>query len=115
MQMQARRKAWEVGSPEEQEAVRQKHWAAQRLLQRRRVRISFAGRLSLPPTLLAARRAFPQLLAFIEAVALLRQRRKPVCADGHIEATVRDYQLAHLLVVPILRPTFAPLTQRVAT
>src|SRR5262249_3295105 len=71
-----------------------------------------AAELALPSNKLVARRAFPQLLAFIRAVALLRQSRKTVHEDGHIVATAKDYEIAYDLMLPVLRRTFAPLSQR---
>lgn len=109
---QAKEAAWEAGADDEQERVRQKHRAAQRLLKRLRVRIPYAGKLGLPANSLTARRAFPQLLACIKAVALLRQRQKAVHADGHIDADSRDYRIAYDIMVPVLRRTFAPLSER---
>jgi hypothetical protein len=82
------------------------------LLKKLRVRIPFATKLLLPATKLVARRAFPQLLGFIEAVALLRQFQKKVYDDGHIDAVAKDYEIAHRLMVPVLLRTFAPLSQR---
>jgi len=116
MKMQAQKAAWKTASVAEQEAIRLKHKTAQRLLKCRKVRIGFAEKLLLPDNTLVARRAFPQLLAFIEVVALLRQFQKTkVHVDGHIEATANDYEIAYELMHTILRRTFAPLSQRALT
>jgi hypothetical protein len=66
----------------------------------------------LPTDRLVTRRAFPQLLAVIEAVALLRQFLKPASKDGQIDASVNDYAIAYRLMIPILSRTFAPITER---
>jgi hypothetical protein len=68
--------------------------------------------LELPAAKLVARRAFPQLLAAIEAVALLRQHQRTLYEDGHVEANITDYEIAYDLMLPVLRRTFAPLGQR---
>ena len=115
MTIQASQAAWATASVEEQESIRQKHRTAQRLLSPRRVRIPYAPRLALPPTKLVARRAFPQLLGVIEAVAHLRQCQKTVHEDGHIEADLRDYEIAYELMLPILGRTFAPIGERAET
>jgi hypothetical protein len=112
MSMQAEKAKWAGPSPADQEAVRQKHRTAQRLLKQRRVRIPFADKLILSASSLIARRAFPQLLGVIEAVALLRQFRKKHHDDGHIVATVEDYRIAYGLMRPILQRTFAPVGER---
>jgi hypothetical protein len=111
MRFQARQAAGQGADEEEQEAIREKHRAAQRLLQKLRVRIPFAEKLKIPATAVVARRAFPQLLAVIAAVALLHQRRKEI-HDGRIDADAEDYEIAYELVVPVLRRTFAPLSER---
>jgi hypothetical protein len=112
MQMQAKKAKWAGPSPADQEAVRQKHRTAQRLLRIRSIKIPFTDKLVLSTTSLVARRAFPQLLGVIEAVALLRQFLKKEHDDGHIVATVEDYRIAYGLMRPILQRTFAPVGER---
>jgi hypothetical protein len=112
MQMQARQAAWETASPDELEAIRQKHRTAQRLLKPLKVRIPYATKLVLQQTNLVVRRAFPQLLTFIQAIAILRQCKKTIHEDGHILATPTDYELAYNLMAPVLRRTFSPLSER---
>ncbi len=112
LEMQARQAAWKTASPQEQDAVRQKHQTAQRLLKKVKVRIKFAEHLKIPPISLAARRAYPQLLGCIEAVALLRQMTKTIREDGSVDARSSDYAIAYELMMPILRRTFAPLSER---
>ena len=82
------------------------------MLKRLKVRIPYAEQLTLPTTKLVARRAFGQLLAFIEAVALLRQKQKKPRDGKHIHADTIDYDIAYRLMLPILRRTFAPLGER---
>ena len=53
-----------------------------------------------PTKTVRMRRDFRQLLTFIEAVALLHQRQRPV-KDGHIVATLDDYAISRDLLAPI--------------
>jgi hypothetical protein len=112
LDLQARRKAWLGCSPEAEAAVRRKHHTAQRLLKSLNVRIPYATRLTFPSHCLVSRRAFPQLLACIEAVALLRQFQKEPFPDGHIDADAADYRIAYGLMEPILGRTFALVSER---
>lgn len=112
MAIQAKRAAGRTTSVEAQEAIRQKHRAAQRMLKPLRVRIPFAEKLCLPDSKIIVRRAFPQLLACIASVALLRQKQKTVRKDGGISASAVDYRIAYELMTPVLGRTFAPLNQR---
>ena len=112
MAIQARQAAWESTSPDEQAAIRRKYQTAQRLLEPKKVRIPFAKHLLLPSAKVVARRAFPQLLGFIAAVALLRQRQKKEHDDGHIVATMIDYKIAYRMMLPVLNRTFAPVSDR---
>ena len=104
-----RKAAGKTVSPEEQEAIRQKHQAAQRLLKPYRVKIPFAEQLKIPTDKLVARRAFTQLLIMISAVALLRQFKKKKY-DGYIVATLQDYEIAYGLMAAILRRVLAPMS-----
>ncbi len=104
-----REAAGKTTSPEEQEAIRQKHKTAQRLLKPYRVKIPFAEHLKIPTDKLVARRAFTQLLIMISAVALLRQFKKKKY-DGYIVATLKDYEIAYGLMAAILRRVLAPLS-----
>ena len=116
MQQLARNATGEGSSGEDREFVRQKHQAAQRLLGQHGVRIPFAGHLSIPTMKIAARRAFGQLLACIQAVTLLRQRHK--VDDKHdsdratIDASVEDYEIAYNVMQPILRRVFTPIPEK---
>lgn len=111
MRMQAREGAGKSISPEDTEWIRQVHQTAQRMLKPLEVRTLFAEMLQLPASNVVARRAFPQLLGCIKAVALLRQYQKKI-VDGRIDATDVDYEIAYELMLPILRRTFSPLSHR---
>jgi hypothetical protein len=112
MQLQAKQAAGRTISEDAREAIRDKHRTAQRLLKKCTVRIPFAEKLLLPQHKVIARRAFPQLLGFIEAVALLRQLQKTAHDDGHIVATTKDYEITYRLMTPILRRAFSPMSER---
>lgn len=113
MEMQAAHTSGTAGySAEDQEWIRQVHHAAQRMLKRLKVRVPYASRLIINSRRVIARRAFPQLLGVIRAVALLRQFQKEQVEEGLIDADVQDYEVAYRLMLPILRRTFAPLAQR---
>ena len=88
------------------DAITNRHHALQRLLQPHKVIVPFAERLAdlLAPMTLAleSRRAFPQILQTIRAVALLHQKQRQVDHDGRLVAELRDYEIAaELLAVPI--------------
>jgi len=91
-----------------------KHHAAQRLLSSYTVIIPFATLLTIPADKVTARRAYGQLLKFIAAVAILRQYRKQKGKGGRIAATVADYKIAYEAMVPILRRSLSPLSERAA-
>jgi hypothetical protein len=80
--------------------VVQVHHAAQRMLRTCDVIIPFAPRLGqlIPDDRVEARRAFPHLLATIQASALLHQRQRGQDDFGNILATRDDYQLAARLL-----------------
>lgn len=86
-----------------------KHHAAQRLLKRCNVRIPYAEALArqIPTQRQDARRAMPQILTMISAVALLHQRQRTNDFGAHgftIEATEHDYVIARrLLAKPMSR------------
>lgn len=77
-----------------------RHHAVQRTLQQRQVVIPYAKRLGelFDSERVEARRAFPQLLAMIQASALLHQFQRKVDADGRLLANEDDYQLARRLL-----------------
>ena len=111
MQLQAAQAAGLTADESARAFVIQKHQTAQRMLQAFDVRVPFATDLGLPATKVASRRMFPQLIAMIKVVALLRQRQKLV-TDGRIDADLDDYAIAYEIMYPILRRSFAPLSDR---
>jgi hypothetical protein len=83
--------------------IRSVHHAVQRLLPRAEIRIPYAGTIAecFDCSRVEVRRAFPQLLALIEACALLHHRTRGQAEDGAILATETDYQIArHLISKP---------------
>jgi hypothetical protein len=84
----------------------QRHFALQRLLQPLPVVIPYADRLGELFTIdrVEARRAFPQVMSAIQAVALLHQRQRTRDGGGRLLATADDYHLARrLLARPMAR------------
>ena len=84
------------------DAVIRRHWAMQRLLAApvAGVTIPFAGLLQqrIPKERVETRRAFPMLMAVIEASAVLHRFQRQVDAGGRIIATRADYALAKRVV-----------------
>lgn len=88
------------------EAIIQKHWALQRMLQQRPVIVPFAEQIAerFPTDRVEARRAFPHLIGMVQACALLHQFQRKLTADAEIVATVADYEMArHLCRGPLAR------------
>jgi hypothetical protein len=84
----------------------QRHHAMQRMLEPLPVVIPYAERLGelFIGDRVEVRRAFPQLMSMVQAVALLYQRQRERDGNGQLLATVDDYQLARrLLVKPMTR------------
>ncbi len=86
------------------QAVFERHHAFQRLLKRVKVSIPFAGKIAqaIPTKHQEARRAMPQILSMIKAVALLQQQQRKAGELDHgdaIEATLADYVVARRLLV----------------
>ena len=84
------------------------HHAAQRLLEQRSVVIPFAERLAELLEVFAdrveCRRAYPMLLAVVQASALLHQRQRDTDDSGALIAEPADYELAsRLLSGPLAR------------
>lgn len=107
LRMAARRKAV-LGNGDATDGIIARHQAAQRLLQRCRVRIPFAERLAehFPDHRADFRRGFVQLLSMIEAVTLLHQYQRVAepADEQEIDATTEDYQISrHLLADPLRR------------
>jgi hypothetical protein len=92
--------------PLDTDAIVQKHHALQRMLQQRGVLTPFATQLALEfkSDRPEARRAFGQLLAMVEASALLHQFQRQLDTDGRIIATLEDYEVARdLCLTPLAR------------
>lgn len=113
LEEKAKRAAGKGPDPKRLDSIRRKHQTAQRLLSLdpHPVVIPFAELLRIPSDKPLARRAFDHLLSCIQAVALLRQRRKKVI-NGVIHATPKDYDVVYELMVPILRQTLGSVNQR---
>lgn len=112
LRQQAAEAAGRASRPAVVEEIRLKHQVAQLMLEQVTVLIPYAEHLSIPHYLVAARRAFPQLLGMIRTVALLRQRQKQI-TEGTIEADAADYEVAYQVMLPILRRAFLPATEKV--
>jgi hypothetical protein len=85
-----------------------RHHALQRLLERRTIVIPFAERLAEVLEVFAdrveCRRAYPMLLALVQASALLHQRQRKTDQDGRLIAEPMDYGIAaRLLSGPLAR------------
>jgi hypothetical protein len=88
--------------------VAARHHALQRLLERRAIVIPFAERLVELLEVFAdrveCRRAYPMLLALVQASALLHQRQRKTDQDGRLIAEPADYGVAaRLLAGPLAR------------
>jgi hypothetical protein len=85
-----------------------RHHAMQRLLERRSIVIPFAERLAELLEVFAdrveCRRAYPMLLALVQASTLLHQRQRKTDQDGRLIAEPADYAVAaRLLSGPLAR------------
>jgi hypothetical protein len=85
-----------------------RHHALQRLLERRSIVIPFAERLAEVLEVFAdrveCRRAYPMVLALVQASALLHQRQRKADQDGRLIAEPADYAVAaRLLSGPLAR------------
>lgn len=85
-----------------------RHHALQRLLERRTIVIPFADQLADVLEVFAdrveCRRAYPMLLALVQASALLHQRQRQTDQDGRLIAEPADYGIAaRLLSGPLAR------------
>ncbi len=85
-----------------------RHHALQRLLERRAIVIPFAERLAEVLEVFAdrveCRRAYPMLLALVQASTLLHQRQRQTDQDGRLIAEPADYGVAaRLLSGPLAR------------
>lgn len=94
------------GTPSRNKEICKLHHTAQRLFKAGDVVIPFAERLvrALPSECLQARRAFPQLLSLIKAIALLHQFQREKDEHGRVIATVEDYSFVrNHLTAPLSR------------
>jgi hypothetical protein len=102
------------------ERVRQRHRAAQRMLRRVKVQVPFALALGnrMPVDRPEARRAIHQVMAVVQAIALLHQfQRHDDPQNGSIvQATVADYRVARrLIAAPLARSLGAALPDHVVS
>jgi hypothetical protein len=81
------------------EAIIQRHHAMQRMLQQRIVSVPYAEQLAekFPVERVESRRAYPHLIAMIQACALLHQYQRQINQDGQVIANVSDYEMARYL------------------
>ena len=87
-------------------AIIERHHALQRTLRQASIVVPYAERLGemLAAERVETRRAFPQLVAMIQASALLHQFQRQIDGDGRLVASADDYKLArHLLAKPFGR------------
>jgi len=88
-----------------------RHWAMQRLLaeEEAAVVVPFAETLAaaIPTQRVETRRAFPMLLAVVEASALVHRFQRGATDAGEILATLEDYALARRLVGSVLAASIA--------
>ena len=86
--------------PDTLDRVRSVNHALQRMLPSVEVRVPFADRIGerFDCSRVEVRRAFPQLLALIQASALLHFRQRETASDAVLLATVTDYQIARRLI-----------------
>ena len=92
----------------ETEAIRRKHWNAQRLLESLPVVIPFAERLTFPTTWMRTRRDHARFLNLIEVSAFLHQHQREK-RNGAIVASVADYAIAYALAGEVLSETLGDL------
>jgi hypothetical protein len=83
-----------------------RHRTLQRLLERREIVIPYADRISAAMEQFAdrchIRRAYPMVLSFIQASALLHQRQRSTDAEGRLIAAPLDYEVTvRLLTAPL--------------
>jgi len=92
---------------QEAEAIRRRHWNAQRLLEPLPVVIPYADRLTFPTTWMRARRDHARFLNLIEVSAFLHQHQRE--RSGAIVATLDDYAAAYALAGQVLTDTLSDL------
>ncbi|MCI0702275.1 MAG: toprim domain-containing protein [Planctomycetia bacterium] len=91
----------QVGESEDTNSIIRVHHTLQRRLPRFAVRVPWSDRLAAEFNCerVEVRRAFPQLLALVQASALLHYRQRGIGKDSAILADARDYHLARRLIV----------------
>ncbi len=91
----------QAGERDDTDRVIRVHHTLQRMLPRFDVRVPWSDRLAnaFKCDRVEVRRAFPQLLALVQASALLHHRQRVRSGDGAVLADARDYHLARRLVV----------------
>jgi len=92
----------------------EKHHAVQRMLKSFTVVVPYAERIanSINTARTEIRRAFPMLIACIQASALLHQKQRRIDADARVIADVFDYELARqLLIEPLAEQLADELSQ----
>jgi len=98
---------WKLRS--EAEAVKRRHWNAQRLLERREVVIPYADQIEFLSTCTRARRDHARFLNLIEASAFLHQYQRQRTEAGQIVASIEDYAVACSLAGAVLADTLSDL------
>lgn len=96
--------------------TKQKHWAAQRMLEPIEITIPFIDSLNLPLTKLSVRRSYGHLVSTIKTVAFLRQFQKKhhqkETGQDYLKADEVDYQVAYQLLKSVLSRTFSSIPQK---
>jgi len=93
---------------EEAEAIKRRHWNAQRLLEPLPVIIPYADRLTFPSAWMRTRRDHARFLNLIEVSAFLHQHQRER-RFGAVVASVADYAVAYGLAASILADTLSDL------
>jgi 5S rRNA maturation endonuclease (ribonuclease M5) len=90
------------------EAIKRRHWAAQRVLQPAPIVIPFADALTFPVAWMRTRRDHARFLNLIEVSAFLHQYQRARQGEA-IVATLADYAVAYTLAADVLTETLADL------
>lgn len=93
-------------APGDAQRIVERHHAAQRMLKASPIVVPFAPRLGelFGSDRVEVRRAFPQVISMVKAIALLHQYQRQIDNDGRLIAVADDYQLArYLLAGPMSR------------
>jgi DNA primase catalytic core len=92
----------------EADAISQRHWNAQRLLETLPVVIPFADKLTFPSSWLRTRRDYARFLNLIEVSAFLHQHQRERRGRA-IVASTADYAVAYALAAEVLAETLSDL------